>query len=94
MTLQELQNAIKSKIFINEVGTTFRFILENTLRINEDPSMISHYEIYEENSKFYLKHNGLLGSDDVEIDILNEEPLTITLTERFTRKNKHATLRQ
>lgn len=94
MTLQELKILFKNMILKSDLGTIIRFIPENTLRINEIMANSANYEIYEENSKFYLKHNNILGNDDLLIEIISEEPLSMSFTERCTGKNKYAILRQ
>lgn len=94
MTLQELQITFKNIVFKSDVGTIIRFIPENTLRVNEIMANSTNYEIYEYEDKFYLKHNGILGNEDLEIQLLSENPLSLILIERYTDKNKYATWQQ
>src|ERR1700744_308928 len=85
MTLQEFTDAIKGKAFKDQFSIWYEFIAENTLRINRNPSTAGNYTILEDKNVLYLKHNSLLGTEDMQITLIKKEPLKFSITERFSR---------
>lgn len=80
MNKTELKTLIKNKEFKSTDGTDYEFIPENTIRLKNNPRTAVHYEIEEtQDGKFYLKHNGLLGSEHILIEIINN-PMRLEFT--------------
>lgn len=93
MMLSEFKQKIKDASFQDSNGIPYKFIPENTLKFGHSNANLVNYEIYEEEGSFYLKHNSLFGTEDMSVEITNENPLTIALAPRFS-KNKNIILKQ
>lgn len=87
MTIQELRQKLKSIMFQDLSGFQYKFIPENTLKYGNSTATIVNYDIYEENEKFYLIHNSALGTEDMLLDIVSIQPLSINLSSKYS--NKH-----
>lgn len=80
MNKTEFKTLIKNNTFKSTDGTDYEFIPENTLRLKSNPQTAVHYEIEEaQDGELYLKHNGLLGSEPILIEIINN-PMRLELT--------------
>jgi hypothetical protein len=89
MTLKELKQNIIGKSFTDQYDTTWNFISENTLAwgVGLNIGNAAHYEYFEDDGLIYLKHNGAFGTNnDMTVDILEEDPLEITLMDRHNPK--------
>ncbi|RKE77848.1 hypothetical protein [Chryseobacterium sp. AG363] len=86
MDLNEFKTQIKNKIFQSTNGFYYQFIPENTLRLKDNPHNAVHYEIKEQNGKFVLYHNYLLGTEPIVMEITDNKlnRLELTMTKIFS----------
>ena len=87
MKLKDLKTAVNGKIFVGKNQIQNEFIPPDTLRVGDSHNNLVKYEIYENNNSFYLKHNDGLGiNEDLRIDVIKENPLSLILTSKFSNK--------
>ncbi len=89
MNVTALKQSIKGKSFKDQFDTIWQFISDNTLVWGTESNIgnAAHFEFIEDNGLIYLKHNGAFGTNnDMTVDILEEDPLEITLMDRFNPK--------
>ena len=89
MTIEQLQESIIGQSFKDQYDTTWSFLPNNMLAWGKGQNIGNavHYDFIKIDAIIYLKHNGAFGTNnDMTVDILEEDPLEITLIDRYDPK--------